>query len=101
MVEYGNRKEMEVHVCPEDVGTTYHDLIWTESQPTRAKINRRGRKLYKWRIYKLEIEEKQHEFQEEMTKNAVRFSELVKIVGTLDSEMERDRAGAKIIEGWE
>ena len=36
-----------------------------------------------------------------MAKNAVKFSELVKSVGTVDTEMERDRAGAKIIEGWE
>ena len=50
VVEYGNSKGMEVHVCPEDVGTTDHYLIWTESQQTRAKINRRDRKLYKLRI---------------------------------------------------
>ena len=68
MVEHGDSKEMDVHVCAEDVGTTDHCLIWTESQQTRAKRNRRGRKLYKWRIDKLEMEEKQKEFQEEMAK---------------------------------
>ena len=31
-----------------------------------------------------------------MVKNAVTFSELVKSVGTVDTEMERDRTGAKI-----
>jgi len=41
--------------------------------------------LYKWRIDKLEIEEKQQEFKEEMTRNAVKFSELVKNVG-VDTE---------------
>ena len=57
--------------------------------------------MYKWRIDKLEMEEKQQEFQEEVTKNAVKFSKLLKNVGPVDTEMERDRAGAKIIEGWE
>ena len=36
-----------------------------------------------------------------MTKNTVKFSELVKRVGLVDTEMERDRAGAKIIQGCE
>ena len=36
-----------------------------------------------------------------MAKNAQTYSELVKSVGTVDTEMERDRAGAKIIKGWE
>ena len=36
-----------------------------------------------------------------MAKNAVKCSELVKSVGTVETEMEMDRAGAKIIEGWE
>ena len=38
VVEYGCSKEMEVHVCPEDIGTTDHYLIWTESQQTRNEI---------------------------------------------------------------
>ena len=58
VVEYGNSKEMEVQVYPEDIGTTDQYLIWTESQQARAKRNRRGRKLYKWRIDKLEIRRK-------------------------------------------
>ena len=37
VVEHGNGKEMDVHVCAEDVGTTDHCPIWTESQQTRAK----------------------------------------------------------------
>ena len=98
VVEYGNSKGMEVHVCPEDVGTTDHYLIWTESQQTRTKRNRRDRKLYKWRVDKLEIEENQQEFKEEMIRKAVNFFELVKRVGRVDTERERDRAGAKIIE---
>jgi len=101
VVEYGSSKEMEVHVCPKDIGTTDHYLIWTESQQTRTKRNRRDRKLYKWRTDKLEIEEKRQEFKEEMTRNALKFSELVKSVGRVDTERERDRAGAKIIEIWE
>ena len=79
---------MHVHVCAEDVGTTDHCLIWTEGQQTRAKRNRWGRKLYKWRIDKLEMEEKQQEFQEKMAKNAVKFSKLLKSVGPVDTEMK-------------
>ena len=36
-----------------------------------------------------------------MAKNAVKITKLLKSVGPVDTEMERDRAGAKIIEGWE
>ena len=60
VVKHRNSKEMDVHVCAEDVGTTDHCLIWTENQQARGKRNRRGRKLYKWRIDKLEMEEKQN-----------------------------------------
>ena len=101
VVEHGNRKEMEVHVGVEDAGTTDHSLIWTESQQTKARKSRRGRKLYKGRVDKLEMEEKRQEFQEEMVRNAVTFSELLEEVGTVGTEMERNRTGAKIIEGWE
>ena len=101
VVEHGSRKEMEVHIGVEDVGTTDHSLIWTESQQTKTRRSRRGRKLYRWRIDKLEMEEKRQEFQEEMVRNAVKFSELLEEVGTVGTEMERNRAGAKVIEGWE
>ena len=77
MVKY---EELEVHICPEDVGTTDHYLMWTKKQQARTKRNRRGRILYKWRLDELDIEEKQ-EFKEKMTRNAVKFSELVKSVG--------------------
>ena len=36
-----------------------------------------------------------------MVRNAVKFSELLEQVGTVGTEMERNPAGAKIIEGWE
>ena len=101
VVEHGNSKEMDVNVCAEGVGTTDHCLIWTESQQTRGKRNRRGRKLYKLRIDKLEMEEKRTEFQEEMAKNPVKFSKMLKNVGSVYTEMEMNRAGGKIIEGWE
>ena len=42
---------------------------------------------------------KKQEFKEEMTRNAVKVSELVKSVGRVDTERERDRAGAKITVG--
>ena len=41
------------------------------------------------------------EFQEEMIRNAVKVSELLEQVGAVGTEVERNRAGAKIIEGWE
>ena len=82
----------------DDVGTTDHSLIWTESQQTKTRRSRRGRKLYKWRIDKLEMEEKRQEFQEEIVRNAVKFSELLEEVGTVGTEMERNLSGAKIIE---
>ena len=55
VVELENRKEMEVHVGVEDVETTDHSLIWTKGQQTKARRSRRGRKLYKWRIDKIEM----------------------------------------------
>ena len=79
---------MEVHVGVKDVGTTDHSLIWTESQQTKTRRSRRGRKLYKWRIDKLEVEEKRQEFREEMVRNAVKFSELLEQVGIVRTEME-------------
>ena len=36
-----------------------------------------------------------------MTKNAVKFVELLERVGIVGTEMEKNRAGAKITEGWE
>ena len=57
--------------------------------------------MYKWSTDKLEMAEKRQEFQEEMVRNAVKSSELLERVGTIGTEMERIRAGAKIIEGWE
>ena len=39
VVEYGNSTEMEVHVCPEDVGTIDHYLMWTKNQQARTKRN--------------------------------------------------------------
>ena len=101
VVENGSSKETKVHVCAADVGTTDHCLIWTESQQTRVIKNRRGRKLYRWRTDKLEVKEKQQEFQNEMSKNAEKFSELLERIGTTENDVERDSAGARIIEGWE
>ena len=57
--------------------------------------------MYRWRIDKLEVKEKQREFQEEMAKNAERFSELLESIGTTENDTERDSAGDRIIEGWE
>ena len=88
---------MEVHVGVEDVGATYYSLIWTESQQTKARRSRRGRKLYKWSIDKLEMEEKrQEEVRVEMAKNAVKFSESLERVGIVGTEMERNRAMRRI-----
>ena len=100
MIEKGNRKETEIYVCAADVGSTDHRLIWTESQQTRVIKNRRGRKLYRWRIDKLEVTEKQREFQEEITKNAERFSELLESTGTAESDTQRESTGDRMIEGF-
>ena len=62
---------------------------------------RRTRELYRWRIYKLEVKLKRQEFQQEMGKHAVQFSELLENIGTTKNDMERDNARARIIEGWE
>ena len=78
VVEHGNRKEMEVNVGVEDVGTTDHSLIWTESQQTKTRRSRRGRKLYKRRIDKLGMEEKRQEFREEMV---TKCSEVFRAIG--------------------
>ena len=90
-----------MHVCAADVGSTDQCLIRTESQQTGAIKNRRGRKLYISRIDELEVREKQREFQEEMTKNAERFSELLESISTSQNDTERDSAGDRIKEGWE
>ena len=72
--------------------------MWTDCQQTRIIQNRRGRKLYRWRVDKLDVKEKQQEFQRETKEN---FSELLENIGTTKNVIERDNARASIIEGWE
>ena len=106
-IENGNSKETGVHVCmyvcAADVGSTDHCLMWTESQQTRVIKNKPGRQLHRWRLDKVEVKEKQREFQEEMTKNAEHFfSELMERTGTTynrERSGERDRAEDRILEG--
>ena len=50
---------------------------------------------------KLDVKEKQRGFQEEITKNAERFSELLEVVGTRENDTERDSAGDRHIKGCE
>ena len=76
-------------------------ILQYRQKANSSRRSGRGRKLYKWRIDKLEMEEKRQEFQEEMVRNAVKFSELLERVGTVGTEMARNRAGANIIEEWE
>ena len=65
-----------------------------DSQQTRVIKNRRGRKLYRWRIDKLEVEENQQEFPQEMAKNALQFSELLESIGITNRyNQERYRTG--------
>ena len=45
--------------------------------------------------------EKRYEFQEDMAENAMKLSELLERGGSRGTEMDRNRAGAKIMEGWE
>lgn len=47
------------------------------------------------------MEEKQQDFQEEIAGNTVNFPELLHTAGTVDTEMDEDLAGAKVIVGWE
>lgn len=54
--------------------------------------------MCKWRIDRLDMREEQQGIQEETIKNAVKFSELVKSVSTVNIGMERDRAGTKMME---
>ena len=68
----------------------YGSLPDIHSQQTSVIKNRRGRKLYRWRIDKLEVKEKQQEFQQEMDKNAVQFSELWENIGTTKNDIERE-----------
>lgn len=56
------------------------------------------RKLFRWRIDALEMEEKQQELQEETVKNTEKNSELLEHVGAVNTETERVRAGAKVKE---
>ena len=52
--------------------------------------------MYRWSIDELEVEEKQQEFHEEMTKNAERFSELLESIGTTENDTARGSAGDNI-----
>ena len=73
-----------------------------DSQQTRVILNRRGSKLYRWRIDKLEVKEKQQEeFQQVMAKSTAQFSKLLESTGTTKNDVEQDSAEARIIEGWE
>ena len=58
VVENRSGKETELHVFSADVGTTDHCLIWTDSRPTRVIKRRRGGKIHRWRIDKLEVSRK-------------------------------------------
>ena len=82
-------------------GTTDHCLIWTDSQQTRVFKNRGGRKLCTRTIDEIEVNEKQQDFQKEMEEMQCNFPSCWKSIGTTKNDMERDTAGARIIEGWE
>ena len=64
VVENGSCKETEVHVCTADVGTTHH-CLFVQTVSRQFIIDRRDRKMYRWRIGKIEVKEKQ-EFQQEV-----------------------------------
>ena len=73
----------------------YGSLPNTDSQQTRLIKNRRGRKLYRWRVDKLEVNKNSKSSNE----NAVQLSELLENIGTTKDDIERDNAGTRIIEG--
>lgn len=58
------------------MGTTDHFLIWIYSQQTGVIKNGRVKKLYEWRMDKLETEEELQHSRGEMTKNVVIFFRL-------------------------
>ena len=74
-------------------------MIWTVNRLELSKIGvvgnctdgeyiTRGRK-------------EQHAFQPEMSKTGVQLFELLLSMGTTKNDIERDNAGARIVEGWE
>ena len=64
----------------------YGSLPNMDCQQTRAIENTRGRKLYRWRIHKLEVKEKQQDIQEETAKRAKQYSELLESIDRYSKE---------------
>ena len=80
---------------------SYRSLSYMHRKPTdQSGQDRRGRKLYEQRVDVPDTEERK-KCEVGMNKNALHFPELLESLVALDTEMQRDRAGAKIIEGWE
>ena len=95
VVENGSSKEIEVHLCAADVGTTDHCLIRTVKQ-TRVIQNRRGRKLYRWRVDKLLILKKNRgkiKTARVPTRNEKECSVIFRDVGKHRYNKERYRKG--------
>ena len=53
------------------------------------------------RYIAVEVKENIKSSKKEMAKNAEQLFELLESKGTTKNDMERDSAGARIIEGWE
>ena len=53
------------------------------------------------RYIAVEVKENIKSSKKEMAKNAEQLFELLESKGTTKNDMERDNAGARIIEGWE
>ena len=53
------------------------------------------------RYIAVEVKENIKSSKKEMVKNAEQLFELLESKGTTKNDMERDSAGARIIEGWE
>ena len=49
----------------------------------------------------LKYKKRQQEFCDKMAENAAKRSELLQGVSTVDTKMESDQVGTKVIEGWE
>ena len=80
----------------------YGSMPNMDSQQTRVTKNRRGRKLYRWRIdTNTRSERKTAGVPRRDSRERRELSELLGSIGTTKNAMERDNAGARIIQGWE
>lgn len=62
-----------------------------DTRLTEVHINRRGKKLYRWKINKLQVMEKTARVHHDVAKNAVNFFELLETRGISMNGIEWER----------